>query len=44
MPVRWNSTYIMLKASLKMKVLIKAIYTTQEIDKSVRAISLTDRD
>src|ERR1700738_78314 len=44
MPVRWNSTYTMIKTACDLQVPITAVCATQDFDPSVRPFSLTDGD
>ncbi|KFY94740.1 hypothetical protein V498_03750, partial [Pseudogymnoascus sp. VKM F-4517 (FW-2822)] len=44
MPVRWNSTYEMVSAVIKLQTPITAICATQQMDLSMRDIALTPED
>ena len=44
MPVRWGSTYDMLRLACEMEAPITAVCATQQIDLSVRSIALTPTD
>jgi hypothetical protein len=44
MPVRWNSTYNMIKGACKLQIPITAVCTIQDYDISVRALMITPYD
>ena len=44
MPVRWNSTYYMLEAAIKLRIPITAVCSTQKLDISMKDIALTSND
>jgi hypothetical protein len=44
MPVRWNSTYNMIKSACNLQIPITAVCAVQDYDNSVRALILTQAD
>src|SRR5450432_3574342 len=44
MPIRWNSTYNIIKSTCNLQIPITAVCAVQDYDNSVRALILTQAD
>jgi hypothetical protein len=44
MPIRWNSTYNMIKRAYDLQKAIQSVCTTQDFNLSVKALELTQGD
>ena len=44
MPIRWNSTYNMIKRAFDLQKAIQLVCATQDFDLSVKALELTQGD